>query len=77
MRAYVRDLVDSRRHLVGLFMPLALLLIMAMFLSPAIQSIVTLGMLVLMLFMLAEGTSWAAPSIGRSARDSPTPWTVA
>ena len=55
VRAYVRDLVDSRRHLVGLFMPLALLLIMAMFLSPAIQSIVTLGMLVLMLFMLAEG----------------------
>ncbi|WP_027500063.1 DUF3043 domain-containing protein [Rhodococcus sp. UNC363MFTsu5.1] len=55
VRAYVRDLVDSRRHLVGLFMPLALLLIMAMFLSPAIQSIVTLAMLVLMLFMLAEG----------------------
>ncbi|MFC7446996.1 DUF3043 domain-containing protein [Rhodococcus daqingensis] len=55
VRAYVRDLVDSRRHLVGLFMPLALLLIMAMFLNPAIQSIVTLGMLVLMLFMLAEG----------------------
>jgi len=55
VRAYVRDLVDSRRNLVGMFMPLALILIMAMFLSPVIQSYVTLGMLVMMLFMAAEG----------------------
>ncbi len=55
VRAYVRDLVDSRRNLVGLFMPLALILIMAMFLSPVIQSYVTLGMLVMMLFMAGEG----------------------
>ncbi|GAB2653911.1 DUF3043 domain-containing protein [Prescottella soli] len=55
VRAYVRDLVDSRRNLVGLFMPLALILIMAMFLSPVIQSFVTLGMLVMMLFMAGEG----------------------
>lgn len=55
VRAFARDLVDSRRHLVGLFMPLALLLIMAMFLNPAVQSLVTLGMLVMMLFMAVEG----------------------
>lgn len=55
VRAYVRDIVDSRRNLVGLFMPLALILIMAMFLSPVIQSYVTLGMLVMMLFMVGEG----------------------
>ncbi|WP_305091739.1 DUF3043 domain-containing protein [Prescottella sp. R16] len=55
VRAYVRDLVDSRRNLVGLFMPLALILIMAMFLNPIIQSYVTLGMLVMMLFMAIEG----------------------
>lgn len=55
VRAFARDLVDSRRHLVGLFMPLALLLIMAMFLNPAIQSLVTLGMLVMMVFMAVEG----------------------
>ncbi|TQF73551.1 DUF3043 domain-containing protein [Rhodococcus spelaei] len=55
VRADVRDLVDSRRHLVGLFMPLAILLILAMFLNPAIQAIVTLAMLIMMLFMLVEG----------------------
>ncbi|MFC4602199.1 DUF3043 domain-containing protein [Rhodococcus kronopolitis] len=55
VRAFTRDLVDSRRHLVGLFMPLALLLIMAMFLNPSVQALVTLGMLVMMLFMGVEG----------------------
>lgn len=55
VRAYVRDLVDSRRHLVGLFMPLALLLILAMFLNPVIQQYVTLAMFVMMAFMVAEG----------------------
>mgnify|MGYP002652536333 CR=1 FL=1 len=55
VRAYVRDLVDSRRNLVGLFMPLALVLIVSMFVSPAIQAIVTLAMLVMMLFMFIEG----------------------
>lgn len=55
VRAYTRDLVDSRRNLVGLFMPLALVLIMAMFLSPIIQNYVTLAMLVMMLFMAGEG----------------------
>jgi hypothetical protein len=55
VRAYVRDLVDSRRHLVGMFMPLAVLLIVAMFLTPAMQAIVTLVMFVMMLFMVVEG----------------------
>jgi hypothetical protein len=34
VKAYVRNLVDSRRHLIGLFMPLALLVVVAM-LSPS------------------------------------------
>lgn len=55
VRAYVRDLVDARRNLVGLFMPLALVLILAMFLSPVVQSYVTLAMIVMMVFMAAEG----------------------
>lgn len=55
VRAYVRDLVDSRRHLVGLFTPLAVLLILGMFLDPSLQAIVTLGMFVMMLFMAVEG----------------------
>ena len=55
VRAYVRDIVDARRNLVGLFMPLALILIFALFLEPAVQAYVTLGMFVMMLFMVGEG----------------------
>ncbi|WP_436838599.1 DUF3043 domain-containing protein [Nocardia nova] len=55
VRAYVRDLVDARRNLVGLFMPLALVLILTMFLTPQVQAYVTLAMIVMMLFMVGEG----------------------
>lgn len=55
VRAFVRDIVDGRRNLVGLFMPMALLLILSMFAAPAWQSIITLAMLVMMVFMIAEG----------------------
>ncbi|MCP2290602.1 DUF3043 domain-containing protein [Nocardia amikacinitolerans] len=55
VRGYVRDLVDARRNLVGLFMPMALVLIMSMFAAPGLQTIVTLAMLVMMLFMIIEG----------------------
>ncbi|MEV0294953.1 DUF3043 domain-containing protein [Nocardia sp. NPDC050710] len=54
VRAYVRDVVDARRNLVGLFMPMALVLILSM-LAPRLQTIVTLAMLVMMLFMMIEG----------------------
>lgn len=55
VRAYVRDIIDARRNLVGLFMPLALVMIMAMFVSPELQAIITLAMLVMMIFMVGEG----------------------
>ncbi|MGX1810378.1 DUF3043 domain-containing protein [Nocardia sp. NPDC055321] len=55
VKGYVRDIVDARRNLLGLFMPLALVLILSMILSPALQAIVTLGMLIMMLFMIIEG----------------------
>lgn len=55
VRAYVRDFVDARRNLVGLFMPLAIVLIMTMFVSQALQAIVTLAMFVMMLLMVIEG----------------------
>ncbi|MEV4130183.1 DUF3043 domain-containing protein [Nocardia sp. NPDC049707] len=55
VRAFVRDIVDARRNLVGLFMPMALVLILSMFVAPALQTIVTLAMLVMMVFMIAEG----------------------
>lgn len=67
VRAYVRDIVDARRNLVGLFMPMALVLIMAMFVSPALQSIVTLAMLVMMVFMVIEGV-WLGRKINNQVR---------
>ncbi|AOW94739.1 hypothetical protein BFN03_09915 [Rhodococcus sp. WMMA185] len=67
VRAYVRDIVDARRNLVGLFMPMALVLIMAMFVSPALQSLVTLAMLVMMVFMVVEGV-WLGRKINNQVR---------
>ncbi|MFC4374328.1 DUF3043 domain-containing protein [Nocardia halotolerans] len=55
VRAYVRDLVDARRNLVGLFMPMTLVLILLMFMVPQLQTIVSLAMLVMLVFMLIEG----------------------
>lgn len=55
VRAYARDLVDSRRNFVGLFMPMALILLVALFLSPAVQSIVTLALFIMMIFMAIDG----------------------
>ncbi|WP_261781443.1 DUF3043 domain-containing protein [Rhodococcus sp. BP-332] len=55
VRAYARDLVDSRRNFVGLFMPMALILLVALFLSPEVQSIVTLALFIMMIFMGIDG----------------------
>lgn len=54
-RRLARDIVDSRRHLLGLFMPLALFLILTMFAAAALQSLITLVMLVMFIFMAIEG----------------------
>lgn len=54
-RAYARDLVDSRRHLLGLFMPMAIVLVLALFLAPQIQAVLSLVMLVFLVFMAIEG----------------------
>lgn len=49
VRAHVRDLVDSRRQLMGVFMPLAAIVLLSLFIpNPRIQSAVsllTMGML--------------------------------
>jgi hypothetical protein len=56
VRAFVRDVVDSRRHLIGLFMPLALLVLVAMVSPvPAIQAYAAPGTLVVLLVMVLEG----------------------
>ncbi|MBX7453188.1 DUF3043 domain-containing protein [Mycolicibacterium sp. 3033] len=57
VRRYVRDLVDSRRNILGLFMPSALGLILIMLAVPsvAVQQLISPVMLVLVLIMVIDG----------------------
>jgi hypothetical protein len=56
VKAYVRDLVDSRRHLAGAFMPLALLVIVVILVpSPIVQSYVSLVSMVMLVAIIVEG----------------------
>jgi hypothetical protein len=57
VKAYVRDVVDSRRHLVGLFMPLAGLVLLSVTMPlPQIQQIISYVCMALMLSMALEAT---------------------
>jgi hypothetical protein len=55
VRRYVRDVVDSRRNLLGLFMPSTLFLMFAMFTTPQLQLYVSPAMLALMFVMSIDG----------------------
>ncbi|MGH4017416.1 MAG: DUF3043 domain-containing protein [Pseudonocardiaceae bacterium] len=56
VKAYARDLVDSRRNVAGLFMPLALLVVLVILIpSPAVQQYVSLLSMAMLIMMLAEG----------------------
>lgn len=55
VRRFARNFVDARRNLAGLFMPLALVVLMTLFMPPEIQGVITLGMLVFLIFMIVEG----------------------
>lgn len=55
VRRYVRDVVDSRRNLLGLFMPSTLFLMFAMFTTPQLQLYVSPAMLALMFVMSMDG----------------------
>ncbi|MGI8799981.1 MAG: DUF3043 domain-containing protein [Pseudonocardia sp.] len=56
-RAFVRDVVDSRRHLMGLFMPLAALVFVSVLVPiPRVQSYLSLLCLLLLAAMVIEGT---------------------
>lgn len=56
VKAYVRDLIDSRRHVLGLFMPLAVLVFVSLLVPvPAVQQYATLLTTVLLLGMVVEG----------------------
>ncbi|HEX2134174.1 MAG TPA: DUF3043 domain-containing protein [Actinophytocola sp.] len=56
VKAYIRDLVDSKRNLLGLFMPLAIVIFVALLApSPQIQSLTTLVCLLMLIAMIFEG----------------------
>jgi hypothetical protein len=56
VKAFVRDVVDSRRHLIGLFMPLAVLVLFAMIApSPLIQRYAAPATLFILVIMVVEG----------------------
>ncbi len=55
VRRYVRDIVDARRNVLGLFLPAALGLMFIMFAVPQLQFYVSPAMLALMLMMALDG----------------------
>jgi Protein of unknown function (DUF3043) len=55
VRRYARDVVDSRRNLLGLFMPSTLTLMFIMFGVPQLQLYMSPAMLVLMVVMSVDG----------------------
>jgi Protein of unknown function (DUF3043) len=55
IRRYVRDIVDSRRNVLGLFMPSALVLLFIMFGVPQVQLYMSPAMLLLMALMGIDG----------------------
>jgi hypothetical protein len=69
VRAYIRDLVDSRPHLLGLFMPLALLVVLSAFVPvPAFQRYMSMFSLVMLVVMVGEGT-YLGLTLARKARE--------
>jgi hypothetical protein len=56
VKAYARDVIDSRRNLLGLFMPLAIVVFVAM-IAPnrALQSYATMACLIMLIAMILEG----------------------
>lgn len=55
VRRYVRDIVDARRNVLGLFMPSALGLMFIMFAVPQLQFYISPAMILLMLVMALDG----------------------
>jgi Protein of unknown function (DUF3043) len=56
VKAYIRDLVDAKRNLLGLFMPLAVVIFLALlFPNQQVQSLTTLFCLLMLVAMIIEG----------------------
>ena len=68
VKAYIRDVVDSRPHIMGLFMPLAVLVLFSVVLpAPAIQQYLSLFSLIALLVMIGEGI-YLGLTVTRKAR---------
>lgn len=56
VKAHIRDVVDSRRHLIGLFMPLAALVFLSIVVPvPQLQTAISLAAMAFMAGMIVEG----------------------
>ncbi|MGV0626610.1 DUF3043 domain-containing protein [Mycolicibacter minnesotensis] len=66
VRRYARDIVDSRRNLLGLFMPVALGLMFIMIAVPQVQYYISPAMMLLMVLMAVDGVM-VARKVGRMA----------
>jgi hypothetical protein len=70
VKAYIRDVVDSRPHLMGLFMPLALVVVLSLLVPvPAVQQYLSLFSLVALTTMIIEGI-FLGTSITRKVREA-------
>ena len=68
VKAYVRDLVDSRPHLMGLFMPLAIIVVLSLLVPiREVQSYLSLFSLIALTSMIIEGILLGT-SVTRKAR---------
>jgi hypothetical protein len=70
VRAYARNVIDSRRNLMGLFMPIALVIVILLFagrVAPGVQQVLTLVVLVFLVAMLTEGI-YLATVVNRKVR---------
>ncbi|MHA6621908.1 DUF3043 domain-containing protein [Pseudonocardia sp. DLS-67] len=69
VKAYVRDVIDSRPHIMGLFMPLALIVVLSLLVPvPAAQQYLSLFSLVALSVMIIEGI-FLGVSVSRKARE--------
>lgn len=55
VRRYVRDVVDARRNVLGLFMPTALGLLFVMMALPQVQFYISPAMMIVMVVMVVDG----------------------
>jgi hypothetical protein len=69
VKAYIRDLVDSRPHIMGLFMPLAVVVVLSLLVPvPAAQQYLSLFSLIALTVMIVEGI-FLGVTITRKARE--------